>query len=63
MAASIPTARSRSGRNRKPSRGYEVVRARFDARGNFVSFEPFVSGFLVPQPKRDPPLPGAQCRS
>jgi Raf kinase inhibitor-like YbhB/YbcL family protein len=46
--------------NRKPASGYEVVRARFDASGNFVAFEPFVSGFLVPQPKRDPPLPGAQ---
>jgi Raf kinase inhibitor-like YbhB/YbcL family protein len=46
--------------NRKPSSGYEVVRARFNASGDFVAFEPFVTGFLVPQPKRDPPLPGAQ---
>jgi Raf kinase inhibitor-like YbhB/YbcL family protein len=46
--------------NRKPSSGYEVVRARFNASGDFVGFEPFVTGFLVPQPKQDPPLPGAQ---
>ena len=46
--------------NRKPASGYEVVRAMFDGAGDFVGFEPFVTGFLLPQPKRDPPLPGAQ---
>jgi Raf kinase inhibitor-like YbhB/YbcL family protein len=46
--------------NRKPSSGYEVVRIRFNASGDFSSFEPFVTGFLTEQPKRDPPLPGAQ---
>jgi Raf kinase inhibitor-like YbhB/YbcL family protein len=46
--------------NRKPSSGYEVVRMRFNASGDFQSFEPFITGFLVPQPKQDPPLPGAQ---
>jgi Raf kinase inhibitor-like YbhB/YbcL family protein len=46
--------------NRKPASGYEVVRVRFNASGDFSAFEPFVTGFLVPQPKRDPPLPGAQ---
>jgi Raf kinase inhibitor-like YbhB/YbcL family protein len=46
--------------NRKPASGYEVVRIRFSASGEFQSFEPFVTGFLVPQPKTAPPLPGAQ---
>ena len=46
--------------NRKPSSGYEVVRIRFNGSGDFTAFEPFITGFLVPQPKRDPPLPGAQ---
>ena len=46
--------------NRKPSSGYEVVRIRFNGSGDFAGFEPFVTGFLVPQPKRSPPLPGAQ---
>jgi len=46
--------------NRKPASGYEVVRARFNGSGDFIGFEPFATGFLVPQPNRDPPLPGAQ---
>jgi Raf kinase inhibitor-like YbhB/YbcL family protein len=46
--------------NRKPASGYEVVRARFNGSGDFVAFDPFITGFLVPQPKRDPPLPSAQ---
>ncbi|MFL6550395.1 MAG: YbhB/YbcL family Raf kinase inhibitor-like protein [Povalibacter sp.] len=46
--------------NRKPPSGYNVVRAVFNASGAFVSFEPFVSGFLQPQPNTAPPLPGAQ---
>jgi Raf kinase inhibitor-like YbhB/YbcL family protein len=46
--------------NRKPPSGYEVVRIRFNASGDFSSFEPLVTGFLTEQPKRDPPLPGAQ---
>jgi Raf kinase inhibitor-like YbhB/YbcL family protein len=46
--------------NRKPSSGYEVVRVRFSPGGDFVGFAPFVTGFLVPQPNRAPPLPGAQ---
>lgn len=36
------------------------MRARLNASGDFQSFEPFITGFLVPQPKREPPLPGAQ---
>jgi Raf kinase inhibitor-like YbhB/YbcL family protein len=46
--------------NRKPPSGYEVVRLMFDAGGEFTGFEPFVTGFLQPQPKTAPPLPGAQ---
>ncbi len=46
--------------NRKPSSGYEVVRIRFSAGGAFERFEPFITGFLVPQPNTTPPLPGAQ---
>jgi Raf kinase inhibitor-like YbhB/YbcL family protein len=46
--------------NRKPSSGYEVVRLRFDSAGGFEGFEPFVTGFLQPQPNQNPPLPGAQ---
>ena len=46
--------------NRKPSSGYEVVRAMFSGTGEFVGFEPFVTGFLQAQPKTAPPLPGAQ---
>jgi Raf kinase inhibitor-like YbhB/YbcL family protein len=46
--------------NRKPASGYEVVRLMFGASGDFVGFEPFVTGFIQPQDKRDPPLPGAQ---
>lgn len=46
--------------NRKPSSGYEVVRVRFDSAGAFDGFEPFLTGFLVAQPQRKPPLPGAQ---
>lgn len=33
--------------NRRDPRGYEVVRVHFDAAGNPVRFEPFVTGFLV----------------
>jgi Raf kinase inhibitor-like YbhB/YbcL family protein len=32
----------------------------FAPSGEFIGFEPFVTGFLQPQDKRDPPLPGAQ---
>ena len=32
--------------NRKPAVGYELARVRFDARGQAVRVEPFVSGFL-----------------
>jgi Raf kinase inhibitor-like YbhB/YbcL family protein len=32
----------------------------FSASGDFIGFEPFVTGFLQPQPKTAPPLPGAQ---
>lgn len=46
--------------NRKPASGYEVVRAMFGSNGDFVGFEPFVTGFLQPQPNTAPPLPGAQ---
>jgi Raf kinase inhibitor-like YbhB/YbcL family protein len=46
--------------NRKPASGYEVVRAMFSSAGDFVGFEPFVTGFLQPQPNTTPPLPGAQ---
>lgn len=46
--------------NRKPSSGYEVVRAKFDSSGSFTAFEPFITGFLVAQPNTAPPLPGAQ---
>jgi Raf kinase inhibitor-like YbhB/YbcL family protein len=46
--------------NRKPSSGYEVVRLHFDSAGGFEGFEPFVTGFLQPQPNQNPPLPGAQ---
>ncbi len=46
--------------NRKPASGYEVVRAMFSSSGNFVGFEPFVTGFLQRQPNTAPPLPGAQ---
>jgi Raf kinase inhibitor-like YbhB/YbcL family protein len=46
--------------NRKPPSGYEVVRLRFDSAGGFEGFEPFVTGFLQPQPDPSPPLPGAQ---
>ncbi|HLU05483.1 MAG TPA: YbhB/YbcL family Raf kinase inhibitor-like protein [Woeseiaceae bacterium] len=46
--------------NRRPPSGYEVVRLKFDSSGDFYGFEPFVTGFLVPQPNREPPLPGAQ---
>jgi Raf kinase inhibitor-like YbhB/YbcL family protein len=46
--------------NRKPPSGYEVVRARFSASGDFDGFEPFITGFLQPQPKTAPPLPGSQ---
>jgi Raf kinase inhibitor-like YbhB/YbcL family protein len=35
--------------NRKPPSGYEIVRVRFDARGVFSAFEPFVTGFLEQQ--------------
>ena len=34
--------------NRKPPSGYEVLRVRYDAGGNFTAFEPFVSGFIQP---------------
>ncbi len=46
--------------NRKPASGYEVVRAVFNGSGEFQRFEPFVTGFLQPQPNTAPPLPGAQ---
>jgi Raf kinase inhibitor-like YbhB/YbcL family protein len=46
--------------NRKPASGYEVVQAQFGPGGEFTGFQPFISGFLVPQPKPGPPLPGAQ---
>lgn len=46
--------------NRKPASGYEVVRVMFSASGDFAGVEPFVSGFLQPQPDTSPPLPGAQ---
>jgi len=36
--------------NRKPPSGYEIVRARFGADGEFSAFEPFVTGFLEVQP-------------
>lgn len=36
--------------NRKPASGYELVRARFDASGEFQAVEPFVTGFLQPLP-------------
>lgn len=36
--------------NRKPPSGYEVVRVRFNSAGEFEAFEPFVTGFLQPQP-------------
>lgn len=32
--------------NRKPPSGYEVLRIRYDAGGNFTAFEPFVTGFI-----------------
>lgn len=32
--------------NRKPASGYELVRIRFDARGQAQRIEPFVSGFM-----------------
>jgi glucose/arabinose dehydrogenase len=34
--------------NRKPPAGYAVARIRFDAEGNPLRFEPFLSGFLDP---------------
>jgi Raf kinase inhibitor-like YbhB/YbcL family protein len=34
--------------NRKPPSGYEVLRLRFSAAGDFEAFEPFVTGFLQP---------------
>jgi Raf kinase inhibitor-like YbhB/YbcL family protein len=34
--------------NRKPPSGYEVLRIRYDAGGNFTAFEPFVTGFIQP---------------
>jgi Raf kinase inhibitor-like YbhB/YbcL family protein len=46
--------------NRKPASGYEVARIRFSDSGDFQGFEPFLTGFLVPQPKPAPTLPGAQ---
>jgi Raf kinase inhibitor-like YbhB/YbcL family protein len=46
--------------NRKPASGYEVVRAMFSATGDFVGFEPFVTGFLQAQPNTSPPWEGAQ---
>lgn len=46
--------------NRKPPSGYEVVRVLFSSAGEFEGFEPFVTGFLQPQPNTEPPLPGAQ---
>jgi Raf kinase inhibitor-like YbhB/YbcL family protein len=46
--------------NRRVPSGYEVLRLRFDAAGEFAGFEPFITGFLVPQPKRQSPLPGGQ---
>lgn len=46
--------------NRKPASGYEVVRLVFSPSGEFVGFEPFVTGFLQAQPDTQPPLPGAQ---
>jgi Raf kinase inhibitor-like YbhB/YbcL family protein len=46
--------------NRKPSSGYEILRVHFAPSGDFAGFEPFVRGFLVPQPNAAPPLPGAQ---
>jgi Raf kinase inhibitor-like YbhB/YbcL family protein len=46
--------------NRKPASGYEVVRVMFSPTGDHVGFEPFVTGFLQPQPNTAPPLPGAQ---
>lgn len=33
--------------NRKPPSGHEVVRVRFDERGNPTKIEPFLTGFLV----------------
>ncbi|MET0552530.1 MAG: PQQ-dependent sugar dehydrogenase [Vicinamibacteria bacterium] len=35
--------------NRKPPSGYEIVFLPFDAAGNPGAFEPFLSGFLVPE--------------
>jgi Raf kinase inhibitor-like YbhB/YbcL family protein len=46
--------------NRRPASGYEVVRARFSGSGDFIGFEPFVTGFLQSQPNTAPPLPGGQ---
>jgi Raf kinase inhibitor-like YbhB/YbcL family protein len=46
--------------NRKPASGYEVVRLMFEPSGDFIGFEPFVTGFLQEQPNTAPPLPGAQ---
>jgi hypothetical protein len=46
--------------NRKPASGYEVIRGMFSSAGDFVGFEPFVTGFLQLQPNTAPPLPGAQ---
>ena len=34
--------------NRKPPSGYEVLRIRYDAGGDFTAFEPFVTGFIQP---------------
>jgi Raf kinase inhibitor-like YbhB/YbcL family protein len=48
--------------NRKPASGYEVIRVRFSPAGEFVGFEPFVTGFLQAQPDTTPPLPGAQLK-
>jgi len=46
--------------NRRPPSGYEVIRAKFNSRGDFEGIEPFLSGFLVSQPDTAPPLPGTQ---
>jgi Raf kinase inhibitor-like YbhB/YbcL family protein len=46
--------------NRKPASGYEVLRLMFTPSGEFAGFEPFVTGFLQLQDKRDPSLPGVQ---
>jgi Raf kinase inhibitor-like YbhB/YbcL family protein len=37
--------------NRKPPSGYEVLRIRFSAGGDFEVFEPFVTGFLESLPE------------